>query len=49
MAIRPSLVFVICADAAYGMVNASPLRRLLDQGASATLPKGYFCGNMPGV
>jgi hypothetical protein len=37
---------VICAGWRREYFDASPLRRLLGEGASTTLAKGDFCGNM---
>jgi hypothetical protein len=49
MAIRPLVGFSdACPRASRGR-EAAPFRRLLDEGASVTLAKAKFCGNMPGV
>jgi hypothetical protein len=39
-------LFVICASWRHEYFGASRLRRLLGEGASATLAKADFCGNM---
>jgi hypothetical protein len=46
MAIRPCFCALRRPASRAECVDASPFRQLLDEGASATLSKGNFCGNM---